>query len=47
MTHDTPNGAPDRRVWCRNCRLSVVPETPDGEPTCPACGGTLDALSTE
>jgi len=41
MTHNTPDGTHERRLWCDRYRLSVVPATDDGKPTCPACGEEL------
>ncbi|MDS0261855.1 zinc-ribbon domain-containing protein [Haloarcula sp. S1CR25-12] len=38
MTHNTPDGTCERRLWCNHCQLSVAASTDDGEPTCPACG---------
>ena len=38
MTHNTPDGTHERRLWCDVCQLSVKPPT-DG--TCPACDSEL------
>lgn len=41
MTHDTPDGRDERRLWCGNCELSVEPSAGETGPECPACGGDL------
>jgi len=41
MTHDTPDGTHERRVWCDTCQLSVVPSGGGENPTCPGCGNEL------
>jgi len=41
MTHDTPDGTDTRRLWCRDCELSVEPEAGPAGPECPACGREL------
>jgi predicted RNA-binding Zn-ribbon protein involved in translation (DUF1610 family) len=41
MTHNTPDGTHERRLWCDRCQLSVAPSTDGDESTCPACGDTL------
>jgi predicted RNA-binding Zn-ribbon protein involved in translation (DUF1610 family) len=41
MTHDTPDGTDERRLWCRHCELSVEPSTGAAGPECPACGTEL------
>lgn len=41
MTHDTPGETDDSRLWCSRCQISVAPETDDGDPKCPSCGGEL------
>jgi len=40
MTHNTPDGTYERRLWYARCQLSVAPST-DEQPTYPACGGEL------
>jgi predicted RNA-binding Zn-ribbon protein involved in translation (DUF1610 family) len=41
MTHDTPNGTDERRLWCEHCELSVDPSAGETGPECPACGNDL------
>jgi len=38
MTHDTPDGSDERRLWCDTCELSVAPAPGD---ICPSCGEEL------
>jgi predicted RNA-binding Zn-ribbon protein involved in translation (DUF1610 family) len=41
MTHDTPGGTDERRLWCANCEVSVEPSAGETGPVCPACGDDL------
>ncbi len=41
MTHDTPEGTDERRLWCENCELSVEPLAGETGPECPSCGDGL------
>jgi len=41
MTHDTPDGDHETRLWCDNCQISVEPVAGESGPECPACGKGL------